>query len=98
MEEYEIFNLSNLEDLPDKLKADLKHENTDPFKRKILELFTLKSTLSVDEIQVGFYRKHSEYKSRRQVVCKLYTMSKDKIINRVKGRKGVYRYENKSKD
>lgn len=96
MEEYEIFNLSNLEDLPDKLKGDLKHENTDPFKRKILELFTLKSTLSVDEIQVGLYRKHGEYKSRRQVVCKLYNMSKDKIINRV--RKSVYQYENKSKD
>lgn len=51
-----------------------------------------------DEILLGLYRKYNLSLTRRQLTAKLYNMSKKNIIKRLKGKKGLYQYETKSKD
>lgn len=72
----ELFDIFNLDDLPEDMKREVESKRMDEFERKILELFELaKRPLSIDEVMVGLYRKYGVQKNHRQVMNKLYQMS-----------------------
>lgn len=82
-----IFNLDNIDDLPDSLKSDLsvsKKRKRDGFDSRIIALFKKsKSELSIDELRAGYYRLYNDIKGRRQMTAKLYAMSgRNKNINK----------------
>lgn len=90
----ELFDLSNLDDIPDAVKEGV---NVDIFAERILELFHIAGReLSVDEITIGYYRKYKgvdeEIKTKRQIMSKVYAMSKETRakIKSVSGKKGIY--------
>ena len=87
----DLFDLCNIEDIPEEIKIEL---NKDPFADHIIELFDIaKRELSVDQVTVGYYRRFNEIKTKRQIMTKLYNMSKDITysIESVPGKKGIYR-------
>lgn len=85
------FDLQDVSDLPDEIKNGL---NDDCFSNQILELFDIaQRDLSVDEVTVAYFRKFGEPKTKKQIMSKLYNMSRianPKIVS-VKKQKGVYR-------
>jgi len=86
-----LFDLNNISDIPVEIKQEL---NRDSFAEQIVELFNIANReLNVDEVTVGYYRKFNEIKTKRQIMTKLYNMSKESypVIESVPGRKGVYR-------
>jgi len=85
----ELFNLDNTNDLPEYLTRELLILNVREDTRKLLLLFNLKKSLSLDEILVGLYRVHKIQKTRYWVNTTLYNLSKKNLIKRI-GR-GVYK-------
>lgn len=86
-----IFDLSNVDDIAEEVTKDL---SVDVFENHIIELFELaKRDLSVDEVTVGYYRKYNEVKTKKQIIGKLYNMSRatKPKIESVPHKKGVYR-------
>ena len=85
-----IFDLNDVSDIPSEIKNDL---NRDIFGEQIIELFKIaQRELSVDEVTVGYFRKFKEAKTKKQIMTKLYNMSRDdlSLVRSVSGRKGVY--------
>lgn len=90
-----IFDTNDLSDLPDDIKATLKCNKKDDFSDKIMSLYddTVKE-LNIDQITVGLFRKF-KYKTRRKILnTKLYNMTKKSKLQRVAGKKGVFRHVN----
>ena len=86
-----IFDLNDISDIPQEIKSDL---NRDQFAEQILDLFNIAGReLTVDEVTVGYYRQFQEIKTKRQIMTKLYNMSRENnpVIESVPGRKGAYR-------
>jgi hypothetical protein len=94
MRDDDIFNLSNLSDIPDSIKGELKILSRDGFEMKIIELFKKAGReLNIDEVTVAYYRFFKEEKNRSQIMTKLYNMSRSEhsAIKSIEGRKGVYK-------
>ena len=92
--EKDIFDLSDLSDLPQDLKNELVVNRRDDFELKMISLFKMaKRELNIDQIQAAYFRKYNEYKERTKITAKLYNMarSSNSAIESVKGRKGVYK-------
>ena len=94
MTETNIFDLTNVDDIPENVKKDI---NIDLFAKRIIELFVLADRdLSIDEITVAYYRRYkdddSEVKTKKQIMSKLYNMSRERNsqIKSVEGKKGIY--------
>lgn len=96
----DLFDVYNLNDVPSALKSELKQ---DCFGDEIVSLFRLVPgrELSIDAVVVAHYRKYTktanvEPKSKKQIMAKLYALSKDKEspIESVNGKKGTYRLKN----
>ena len=94
MTETNIFDLTNVDDIPENVKKDI---NIDLFAKRIVELFVLADRdLSIDEITVAYYRRYkdddSEVKTKKQIMSKLYNMSRERNsqIQSVEGKKGIY--------
>lgn len=90
----DIFDLTDVGDLPDKVKKGI---NIDAMAVRILDLFELaKRDLSIDELTVAYYRKYkdedTEVRSKKQIMSKVYNMSRERNpkIKSVEGKKGVY--------
>lgn len=90
----DIFDLTDVGDLPDKVKEGI---NIDAMAVRILDLFELaKRDLSIDELTVAYYRKYkdedTEIRSKKQIMSKVYNMSRERNpkIKSVEGKKGVY--------
>ena len=86
-----IFDLSNVDDIAEEVRKDL---SVDVFETHIIELFELaKRDLSVDEVTVGYCRKYDEVKTKKQIMGKLYNMSRatKPKIESVPHKKGIYR-------
>ncbi len=90
----DLFDLTNVDDLPDKVKEGI---NIDMMATRILDLFELaQRDLSLDELTVAYYRKYkdedTEIRSKRQIMGKVYNMSRERNpkIKSVEGKKGVY--------
>lgn len=92
--ESDVFDLTDLSDLPQELRQELVVSKRDEFEKRLIELFKRAGReLNIDEIQAAYYRVHGEFKSRNKVTAKLYNMSRasNSATESVKGRKGVYR-------
>lgn len=99
----DIFDISDLGDVPSIIKNGLKR---DPFGEEILQLFKLaQRPLSIDEVYIAHYRMFSaeqtqdggyktkqgiEPKTKRQIMLKLYNMSKDENAQIEQFSRGVY--------
>ena len=90
MNENNIFDLTNVDDLPEDQKRQLKLINVRDDAKNLLGLFELKNRLSIDEIIVGLYRLHKMIKSRTWVSSTLYNLSKKSLIKKVDGSQGEY--------
>lgn len=91
-----IFNLDDVSDIDEETKSQLKVKGklTD----KIIELFKLKNTLSLDEVMVALSRKFSLKKKRAYITNSLCILAKKGFIKRIPGRQGVYEiYNQKNK-
>ena len=100
-DEKNIFDLSNTSDIPDEIKKELNALKMDGFEKRLIELFKIaKCDLSLDQVQVGFFRKYGENKERRTITAKLYNISRGEHapIESVGGKKGVYRLKDGYKD
>lgn len=91
MNNEDIFNTDDIKDLPEEISKDLL---TNDFEKRIVELFNIaQGNLSIDEITVGYYRVYHDIKTRRQMMTKLYNMSKERKpkIEPVISLRGVYK-------
>lgn len=94
----DIFNITNLSDLPEDMKKAVESRKYDEFEQKILELFHIANRpLSINEIMVALYRKYNVNKNRRQVMNKLYQMASpsNAIAEIYSIKKGVYNLKQK---
>lgn len=85
-----IFDLTDVSDIPDEISAELSN---DVFAQNILTLFNKAGrNLTIDEITVGYYRQFNEIKTKRQIMVKLYSMARAKRakIKSIPQLKGVY--------
>lgn len=86
----DIFDIRNTDDLPEQLQEAVKKE----FDNNIIELFKIaERPLHINEVTVAYYRKYGIKKTKRQIMTKLYNMSRQinpKIIKYNK--KGYYRF------
>lgn len=86
-----IFDVSNIDDISDEVKAQLTKVKSSPSFisiNQILELFTIKTTLSIDEFIVGIYRKYKVVKKRDWVANRLSVLSRNNKIKRIGA--GIY--------
>lgn len=84
----DIFDLNNLNDLPEDIRDGLKLPGQTTYD-KILSLFREKTTLSISEIQVGYYRKYKFSFKRGNLCTYLCHLKKRKILKREA--KGIYK-------
>lgn len=87
-----IFNIKDLHDIPIEIREEFVG---DVFAERIIELFKIANrSLHIDEVAVGYYRKYNEIKTKRQIMTKLYNMSKQPY-SKIKScsMKGVYKLE-----
>lgn len=90
----QIFDLSNIADLPEEIAKEMLILSRSAFERNIIEIFRMANCeLEIDQITVAYYRLFKEVKNRNQIAVKLCNMAKiDKPqIERIKGKKGFYR-------
>lgn len=84
------FDLENTTDLDEEVKGQLKTKNSADKVCKILDLFDIKSTLTIDEILVGLARKHGLKKKRSWVSNRLCALTKTAKIVKVQGGRSTY--------
>jgi len=88
----DIFDLDDISDCPEDLQEAIRprrqyRENTQY--KYVYALFLKKHTLTLDELQVGFYREYGTFVSRYSLVGSINLLrNKGSIIN---VRQGVYR-------
>ena len=81
-----IFDLTNIEDLPDALLKELTL--TSNIDEKILSI--MDGEMNINKLLVSFYRTYGEVKTRQYMVTTLYRMHKKKLIVSVQKKKGTY--------
>ena len=85
-----IFDLTDISDIPAKMSTDLRR---DVFAQNILKLFNKAGrNLTIDEVTVGYYRQFKEIKTKRQIMGKLYSMARARNakIRSIPNLKSVY--------
>ena len=85
-----IFDLTDISDIPAEISTDLTH---DVFAQNILKLFKEAGrNLTVPEVTVAYYRRFNEIKTKRQIMAKLSNMIRAKRakIRSIPNFKGVY--------
>ena len=85
-----IFDLTDVSDIPEEISAELSN---DVFAQNILTLFNKAGrNLTIDEITVSYYRQFNEIKTKRQIMVKLYSMARARRakIKSIPKLKGVY--------
>ena len=85
----DIFDTENTADLPEQLQKKVTKE----FDNNIIELFKIaKRPLHIDEVTVAYYRKFGIKKTKREIMIKLYNMTRLKNPKIIKyNKKGYYR-------
>lgn len=89
----DIFDLKNLDDVPNEIQQVLQVTKRDQFEHRLIELYTLANRpLNLDEVVVGYFRMFNEHKERVKINTKLYNMARAAFpaVTSVKGKKGVY--------
>lgn len=84
--------VGNLDDLPEKLRAQLQVGKVGETERQILDVLrSYDGVANVDEIMVGLYRAWNQIHDRQPLANRLYRMSQAGHIVSVPKKKGVYR-------
>jgi hypothetical protein len=86
--------LGDLSDLPDALRKQIAAARLDDLEEKIVKTIRERygGIANIDEIMVGLYRDHQYVtEDRRQLANKLYRMQRERIVESVPKRKGVYK-------
>ena len=99
----DIFNVSDVNDVPESIRADL---GQDQFAQEIIKLFKIADqSLTINEVFIGHYRMFSAQKmedgryktkqgvtpkTKRQITLKLYNMSKELEPAIIQSGRGVY--------
>ncbi len=88
-----IFDLVDLTDVPDNLKKELKVHSENLFENQLIKIFELANReINIDEVTVAYFRTYKIIKGRKQIMTKLYNMSKvDKPAIKSMPQKGVYK-------
>jgi hypothetical protein len=88
-----IFDLVDLTDVPDNLKKELKAHSENLFENQLIKIFELANReINIDEVTVAYFRTYKIMKGRKQIMTKLYNMSKaDKSAIKSMPQKGVYK-------
>lgn len=86
-----IFDLSNLDDLPAKLRTAAEVASKKRIADRLLDLFEMKPILSIGEMLIGFYRLHGIETTKGNLNSALSIMYKRGLIDRDANIKGVYR-------
>lgn len=95
-ENMDLFDLTDLTEIPDTLKQDLVK---DEFAERLMMLLNkAERPLNFDELTVGYYRlfckdSNEELKTKKQIMTKIYNMSRGRNsrIEAVPHKKGLYR-------
>ena len=85
-----IFDLTDVSDIPEEISAELTY---DVFAQNILKLFNEAGrNLTINEITVAYYRKFKEIKTKKQITIKVYDMARARNakIRSIPKLKGVY--------
>ena len=88
-----IFNIYYTEDLPEEITKQLPK---DCWQEQIIKLFVLAGKpLSIDEVLVGCYRKYKTIYDKQTLANYVWQLTKRHgcVLEKVKGRKGVYQYK-----
>ena len=90
-----IFDLSNISDLPKDLKNELTSlRRSSLFEERLIALFYLSDeALNLNQLQAAYFRKYGEHKPRGSLQQKLYTLksSDNPVIELVQKRRGCYK-------
>lgn len=84
--------IGDTDDLPEKLKAQLRAPNATALEKQILDIVKeLGGACTVDEVMVSLWRKHKVMtEDRRALANRLYRMTVKGQLDSVRGRKGVF--------
>lgn len=82
----------DISNFPDELLKELTMK-TDTLQGDILDVMrnNLDGVCNIDELIVALYRKRSEVTPRRALNSRLYNMTRSGLLERVEGKKGVYK-------
>lgn len=97
MNKDEIFCMTNTEDLPKEVKKELRaiEGSKKIITKLIIQLFLIKSPLSVDEILIGLYRVHKIVKTRSWLSSSLFHLKSHGVIENAPEKRGVYKLVSK---
>lgn len=85
----DIFNIDDISDIPEELLSQLGKKvggKRSSFSDQITSLFKEAGRdLTIDQVAVGYYRKYNKLISRKNILAKLYNMTKgdDAIIAKI---------------
>ncbi len=99
MMDKDIFDLKNVDDLPKPLINELVAYRVDKWEVVIIDLLSMRSPLSLDQLMVGYFRKYDQHITRRQLTAKMYQMCRaaNPKVDSIIGRKGLYRLSSTAK-
>ena len=84
-------SLSELADLPEKLRSELRISDSDKLEFDIVQILEKQGGVAnLDRILVELYKARGEIHKRQDMNSRLYRMSKKGMIHSVSGRRGVY--------
>lgn len=89
--ETDIFDLTDIEDLPGVVQKELRLLGLRNDTEKMLSLFEIKPQLTVDEILVGLKRKYNIQKTRGWISSTAYNLKRRDILRKADGK--IPKYE-----
>jgi len=89
-ERKDIFDLSDITDISKKVELNLVGLRIHKKTKKLLDLFNIKTSLSIDEILVALYRLYRIEETREWVSSTLYNLSRKNLVKKHKIIRGFY--------
>jgi len=89
-ERKDIFDLSDITDISKKVELNLVGLRINKKTKKLLDLFNIKTSLSIDEILVALYRLYRIEETREWVSSTLYNLSRKNLVKKHKIIRGFY--------
>lgn len=87
-----IFDLEDISDCPQELQDDIRprrNYNSNLQYKDVYALFLIKDMLTLDEVQVGYYRKYGVYMNRAKLLGSINLLKRNKH-SIIRLRQGVY--------
>jgi len=90
MNDNELFDTNNISDLGENIVSELKLSKMNSGDQQLMELFSIKPQLTIDQIIIGIFRKFGVEKKRGWVTSRLYSLVKKGKLQKVEGINGSY--------